>query len=113
MFCKNCGAQIPEGSAFCGECGQRMTEEPQTQETANTPPQQPAYTPPRQPAYAPPQQPAYAPAYGAGAIAAPKNTMMIVLVCVLSVLAAAALVFMGLKLFSTPGRQFKRVRERL
>ncbi len=21
MFCKNCGAQLPDGSAFCGSCG--------------------------------------------------------------------------------------------
>ncbi len=25
MFCSNCGAQLPEGSIFCAECGTRLT----------------------------------------------------------------------------------------
>ena len=25
MFCTNCGSQIPDGSAFCPECGAKLT----------------------------------------------------------------------------------------
>ena len=37
MICKNCGAQIPDGSAFCTECGAPVQQE--------QPVQQPQYTP--------------------------------------------------------------------
>ena len=37
MVCKNCGAQIPDGSAFCTECGAPVQQE------------QPQYTPVQQP----------------------------------------------------------------
>ena len=26
MFCKNCGANLPEGSMFCGSCGAKFDE---------------------------------------------------------------------------------------
>lgn len=26
MFCSNCGAQLPDGSAFCSECGQHLVQ---------------------------------------------------------------------------------------
>ncbi len=42
MVCKNCGAQIPDGSAFCTECGAPVQQEPIQQE-------QPQYTPVQQP----------------------------------------------------------------
>ena len=29
MFCPNCGAQLPDGSAFCGSCGARLGGAPQ------------------------------------------------------------------------------------
>lgn len=29
MFCPNCGAQVPDGSAFCGSCGARLGGAPQ------------------------------------------------------------------------------------
>lgn len=32
MFCKNCGAEIPDGSAFCGNCGMKVSAEPVQQE---------------------------------------------------------------------------------
>ena len=32
MNCKNCGAEIFEGSAFCGNCGMRIEEEPSVYE---------------------------------------------------------------------------------
>ena len=31
MFCPNCGKQIPDDSAFCGECGTRLRQEPEQQ----------------------------------------------------------------------------------
>lgn len=37
-FCQSCGAQIPDGSAFCTECGARVN---QTQEPVQAPAQQP------------------------------------------------------------------------
>ena len=35
MFCKNCGAEIPDGSAFCGNCGMKASAEPVQQEPVN------------------------------------------------------------------------------
>lgn len=35
MFCKNCGAEIPDGSAFCGNCGMKASVEPVQQEPVN------------------------------------------------------------------------------
>ena len=89
MFCKNCGAEIPDGSAFCGNCGMKASAEPVQQEPVNQyaspdpqayraeptsvdapracveskPEPQPQYTQPEpQPQYAQPQyaQPQYA-----------------------------------------------------
>lgn len=40
MFCKNCGADIPEGSAFCGNCGMKVEVQPAQPEQ----PEQPQYT---------------------------------------------------------------------
>ena len=34
MNCKNCGAELYEGSAFCGNCGMKVVEEQGTYETA-------------------------------------------------------------------------------
>lgn len=55
MFCPNCGANLPEGTAFCGNCGTKMNAAP---EAATQP------TPAAQPAYAP--QSTYNPAPAAG-----------------------------------------------
>ena len=41
MFCPNCGTQVSDGSAFCGNCGVRLGG-------AAPQPQQPAYQQPRQ-----------------------------------------------------------------
>lgn len=32
MFCKECGAEIPEGSKYCPECGARLAESPPARE---------------------------------------------------------------------------------
>jgi len=61
MFCSKCGAQVPEGVAFCGACGQAVSA------TSAPPPVPPAYTPPSPvpppaqypPAYVPPAQAAW------------------------------------------------------
>lgn len=45
MICKNCGAQIPDGSAFCTECGAPVQQEQPVQQE---PVQQPQYTPVQQ-----------------------------------------------------------------
>lgn len=34
MFCKNCGAQLPDGSAFCTNCGTPLGENTQTTNVA-------------------------------------------------------------------------------
>ena len=44
MFCPNCGAQLPDDSAFCENCGVRLGG-------AAPQPQQPAYQQPQQPVY--------------------------------------------------------------
>ena len=44
MFCPNCNAELPEGSAFCGCCGAKLTQ-PETQTyTAPTAPAYPGYS---------------------------------------------------------------------
>ena len=48
MFCKYCGAQVPDGAKFCPKCGATLTSAPQTpQPEAPKPPQpqQQAYNP--------------------------------------------------------------------
>lgn len=49
MFCPNCGANLPEGTTFCGNCG--------APQKAQAPVQQPVYQAPPQPQYQP--QPVY------------------------------------------------------
>ena len=49
MICRNCGAQIADGSSFCTECGAPVQQEPIQQQPA-----QPQYTP-VEPQYTPSQ----------------------------------------------------------
>ena len=59
MYCKNCGAQLPDNAVFCTECGaQQAAPQPQPQ-----PQPQPTYQQPQQPVYQQPvyQQPQYTP----------------------------------------------------
>ncbi len=61
MFCKNCGAEIPDGSVFCGNCGMQTSVEQLRQEPVNQYSnaennacqsyQQPQYVQPEQPVY--------------------------------------------------------------
>lgn len=55
MFCTHCGAQLPEGSRFCSQCGTPVEPVTAAQPTYTAPvyPQQPVY---QQPVY---QQPVY------------------------------------------------------
>ncbi len=67
MFCKQCGQQIPEGSAFCVNCGARVNAAPAAP-AAPEAPVAPVYEAPAAPAYEAPVAPAYeAPAYEAAA----------------------------------------------
>ena len=63
MYCKNCGAQLPDNAVFCTECGaQQAAPQPQPQ-----PQPQPTYQQPQQPVYQQPvyQQPQYTPVVAA------------------------------------------------
>lgn len=71
MFCKNCGAEIQEGSTFCGNCGMKVTTEPVQPDFAEQPskqyeapaqpeaPAQDTYQSYQQPQYTQPGQPQY------------------------------------------------------
>lgn len=83
MYCKHCGASIPEGSVFCSACGKSQTGGAAGQTSGQKPVgpvQPPVYTVP----------------------AKWTNTGLIIAICTLGVLAAAALVFAGITLFSAP-----------
>ena len=60
MFCDKCGAQVPDGIRFCGQCGNTIAQQPAPQ-PAPQPVPQPAPQPPvQQPVYQQPvQQPVY------------------------------------------------------
>ena len=59
--CTNCGAQIPDGTKFCPECGQPIPAEPAfTAPQPSEPPVQQTYEPPVQQTYQAPTQ-TYAP----------------------------------------------------
>ena len=68
MFCRNCGAQIPDDSRFCPTCGTPMAAAPSPQGYAQPQVSQPVYQQPayQQPVYQQPmQQPVYQqPVYG-------------------------------------------------
>ena len=61
MFCKNCGATIPDGSAVCPYCSapQAPVTDAQPQQPQYAQPQQPQYAQPEAPQYGQPQQPQY------------------------------------------------------
>lgn len=44
MYCKNCGADLPEGTVFCGNCGMRTGAEEANQEPQGGAPETGAYT---------------------------------------------------------------------
>ena len=59
MFCESCGSSVPDGQAFCSNCGARVT-----QAAPQAAPAQPVYQPvaqPVQPVYQPIAQPAVQP----------------------------------------------------
>ena len=68
--CPSCGAQVPEGSQFCPDCGTAITPPAPEQYTA---PEPPPYSAPQAPPVAPPQYPQqYAPP-SAGVQPVPKK----------------------------------------
>ncbi|MGI5848740.1 MAG: zinc-ribbon domain-containing protein [Christensenellales bacterium] len=102
MLCKNCGASILKGSAFCTACGHRVTEDC-TQQIQYQ--QGPKDNRQAESVRQHPPQPGYFPTYGGTApiVSAPNKPQkigLIVLVCALSVIAIAAIVFVYLKVFS-------------
>lgn len=67
MFCRNCGAQIPDDSRFCPTCGTPIAAAPAPQGFAQPQMSQPVYQQPmQQPVYQQPvyQQPMQQPVYG-------------------------------------------------
>ena len=110
MFCKNCGAEIPDGSVFCGNCGMQTSVEQLRQEPVNqySNTENNAYQSYQQPQYAQPEQPVYnsEPVYNAQPIQPVSsvnptpwivlNILMIVLGCccfIPSILGIIGLVF--------------------
>ena len=91
MFCKNCGAEIPDGSVFCGNCGMQTSVEQPRQEPVNqySNAENNAYQGYQQPQYAQPEQPVYnsEPVYNAQPIqpGIVLNILMIVLGCCCSI----------------------------
>ena len=50
MICKNCSAQIPDGSKFCTVCGHKIVVEPFVAPKPQQPPQtEPTQVPPQAP----------------------------------------------------------------
>lgn len=51
MFCKHCGAPVPDGAKFCPKCGGALTSVPEAPkaEAPKPEPVQPAYTPEPEP----------------------------------------------------------------
>jgi len=104
MFCKNCGAQLPEGAGFCGSCGAKMeaqqpiqqpTQQPEQPIQPMQPMQQPVQQPPMQqpmqqqppPMAAPPQR------SRANSSKSPVKLIAIVAAIVIALGAAAYFVF--------------------
>ena len=58
MYCSKCGANVPEGAAFCSACGQPVPTTPTIPSAPPSPPAQwtPMATPPQPPAYVAPAQ---------------------------------------------------------
>ena len=87
MYCENCGANIPDDSKFCTECGTNFTDavpaapvrRPVQAAAHAAPPPQPTYiSQPQksvQPAYAPPPQPYYNQTAGYGSMQANREPL--------------------------------------
>lgn len=98
MFCKNCGAEIPDGSVFCGNCGMQTSVEQPRQEPVNqySNAENNAYQSYQQPRYAQPEQPVYnsEPVYNAQPVQPvnlPNPTLWIVLNAILIVIGCCSI----------------------
>ncbi|MBM6786086.1 zinc-ribbon domain-containing protein [Collinsella tanakaei] len=105
MFCRHCGASLPDNAKFCPKCGTQVAAAPQPSPIAPEPePQRGAAPVP--PAYTPSgaaQDQAFSDPYGAPAAARPKSkALMAALVtaaCAIFILGIAGLVTGGFGLF--------------
>lgn len=55
MFCRNCGNQLIDGAAFCGNCGTKVDAQPAPQPAYEAPAAEPVVETPVQPTYTAPQ----------------------------------------------------------
>lgn len=56
MFCRSCGTQLPDGTAFCANCGTKVEVQPAPQPAFEAP-QQPVYTAPQTAPVVAPERP--------------------------------------------------------
>lgn len=85
MFCKNCGAQLPDGTKFCQLCGtSQQSETPIEYESYATPPVAPSPPP------TVPNEPK-------------KNNTNLIIICVVAVILIVAVVITGVILFKDKG----------
>ena len=116
MFCKHCGAQLPDTAAFCTNCGQPVVQQPQQTQQ----PQQPAYN--QQGAYQQPQQGGYQqpqqgypqqgyPQQGYPQQAVPQQGMKWHKFLVYFALWFAALANLGMGILSLTGGQYGQAKE--
>ncbi len=61
MFCPECGNNLPDGSAFCSNCGKQLMEQPQYEQPVYQPQPEPQYQPQPEPQYQPQPEPQYQP----------------------------------------------------
>ncbi len=100
MFCRKCGKQIPDNSAFCSNCGSSLADQPAAAPSAPVIQPAPAASP-----FVPESTPVYTPqpsqAFGTAAKQARKNTPALIF-AVISVVLAVVLVltFVGILPFT-------------
>ncbi len=77
MFCRFCGTQLPDNSAFCPSCGaaqSSVSSTPQPTPVSSEPTYDPSYDPSYKPSYEPSHEPSHEPSYEPSYDAAQFNT---------------------------------------